>query len=112
MMIKCITKYENLEKELVNLPNVLKNSLQKEILTIKELDRNSKKFKNIVSNIQSIENAMYVIFSSYMCENYHESEVFMFINSTGEVVSNISGREIDLYDMIKDCEILIESKPY
>ena len=111
-MIKCITKYENLEKELVNLPNVLKNSLQKEILAIKELDRDCQKFKKIVSSITAMEDATYVIFSSYMCENYHESEVFMFVNSTGEVVCNISGREIDLYDMIQDCKVLIESKTY
>ncbi len=109
-MIKCHVKFENLEEELVHLQTVLKNSLQKEILTIKELNKEGEKFKGIVQKLPALQDAIYVVFSSYMCQDYHENESFIFIDATGKNVCTISGREMDLYDMIKDCEKLVESK--
>ena len=111
-MIKCHIKFENLEEELVDLQDVLKNSLQKEILTIKQLDKDGEKFKYVSKNIHNLEDAEYVIFSSFMCKDYHKSETFIFIDATGKTVCTISGREMDLYDMIKDCDKLVEAKSY
>ena len=111
-MIKCNVKFENLEEELHDLQPVLKNSLQKEILTIKELNKDGEKFKNISEKKCDLKNAEYVIFSSYMCKDYHESETFIFVDATGHTVCTISGREMDLYDMLKDCHKLVESKSY
>jgi len=111
-MIKCHIKFENLEEELVDLQEVLKNSLQKEILTIKQLDKDGEKFKNASKKVPELHDAEYVIFSVYMCENYHELETFIFVDVTGKTVCKISGREMDLYDMIKNCDRLVESKGY
>lgn len=108
-MIKCDKKFENLEEELVNLPDVLKNSLQNEILTIKQLDKKGEKFAYVSKNIHDLSDAEYVIFSKYMNENYHESETFIFVDSTGRQVCSLSGRDTDLYDMIKNCDKLHEN---
>ncbi len=105
-------KFENLESELVDLPAVFKNSLQNEILAIKKLDKTCEKFKHIASSICNINDAQYVIFSKFMSKDYHESETFIFVNHTGKMVCNLSGREIDLYNMIKDCDNLIETPDY
>ena len=105
-------KFENLESELVNLAEVFKNSLQNEVLTIKKLDKTSEKYKDITNSICDIDKAKYVIFSKYMCGEYHESETFIFINDTGEMVCNLSGRELELYNMITDCDNLIEKQEY
>ncbi|MEJ2372697.1 MAG: hypothetical protein P8Y22_06390 [Sulfurimonas sp.] len=111
-MIKCHLKYENLEDELTELSDVLKNSLQKEILTIKQLNKGSEKYNYVNEKIKNIEGAEYVIFSAFMNEGCHESEQFIFTDKKGSIVCTISGREMDLYDMIKDCENLVESKSY
>ncbi|MBD3797307.1 MAG: hypothetical protein IE887_06130 [Campylobacterales bacterium] len=45
-----------------------------------------------------------------MNECYHESEQFVLVDKKGKIVCTISGREMDLYDMIKNCENLVENK--
>jgi hypothetical protein len=109
-MIKCGDKFANLEEELVNLPDILKNSLQKEVLTIKKIDKAGEKFNSIVDKFSNLCDAEYVIFSVHMCKDYHESETFVFIDETGKNVCTVSGRELDLYDMIKNCDNLVEQK--
>jgi hypothetical protein len=47
-----------------------------------------------------------------MSKDYHESETFVFVDELGSIVCTLSGRETDLYDMIKNCNLLIESKKY
>ena len=105
-------KFENLENELPELQDVFKNSLQNEVLAIKKLDKSCEKFKHISKNIHNIEKAQYVVFSKYMCKEFHTLETFIFINENGKMVCNLSGREIDLYNMIKDCDNLIETPHY
>lgn len=105
-------KFENIETAFVDLPEVFKNSLQNEFLTIKKLNKNSDKYKNVAKNICHIDNAEYVIFSSYMDKEYHQLETFIFVNDTGEIVCNLSGRELDLYNMITDCDKLVETEDY
>jgi len=103
-------KFENLEEELVDLTDVLKNSLQNDVLTIKKLVKSCDKFKHISKNISDLDEAKYVIFSKYMDKKYHDSEAFIFIDSTGKTVCSVSGRDIDLYNMIMDCDNLVEKK--
>jgi hypothetical protein len=103
-------KFENLEEELVNLTDVLKNSLQSEVLSIKKLVKSCDKFKHLSKNVPDLDDAEYVIFSKYMNKKFHDSEAFIFIDSTGKNVCNVSGRDMDLYDMIMDCENLVEKK--
>ncbi|WP_373000569.1 hypothetical protein [Sulfurimonas sp.] len=103
-------KFENLEEELVDLTDVLKNSLQSEVLSIKKLVKSCDKFKHISKTLCDLESAEYVIFSKYMSKKFHESEAFIFVDATGKNVCSLSGRDIDLYDMIMDCENLVEKK--
>lgn len=112
MVIKSGVKFENLEDELFNLQDVLKNSLQQEVLTIKKLDKEGKKFNSIVDKFCNLKEAEYVIFSVHMCKDYHESESFVFVDKSGKTVCTISGRELDLYDMIKNCDNLVEANKY
>jgi len=105
-------KFANLEEELVDLPEVLKNSLQNEVLEIKKIDKSCEKFKNVADDFSDLDSAEYVIFSKFMSKEYHNLETFIFVDSTGKSVCNLSGREIELYNMIKDCENLIEAEDY
>ncbi|WP_415398051.1 hypothetical protein [Sulfurimonas sp. CS5] len=103
-------KFENLEEELVDLTDILKNSLQSEVLSIKKLLKSCDKFKRISKVVPELEEAKYVIFSKYMNKKFHDSEAFIFVDATGKNVCSLSGRDIDLYDMIMDCENLVEKK--
>ena len=105
-------KFENLEEELSDLSNVLRNSLQNEVLSIKKIDKNCEKFQRAVEEFYDLDLAEYVIYSKYMGKEYHNLETFIFVDSTGKDVCNLSGREIELYNMIKECDNLIESKDY
>lgn len=107
-MIKCHKKFENLQEELVNLQDVLKNSLQKEILSIKQLDKQSQKFHDVSLKFPVLKTAEYVIFSKYMAKDFHDSESFIFVDEKGASVATISGRDLELYEMIKECEKLRE----
>jgi superfamily II helicase len=111
-MLKQRVKFENLEDELVDLPEILKNSLQKEVLEIRKLDKDTEKFRTLSENFCDLNSVVYVIFSKFMPKEYHELETFVFIDSTGKIVCNLSGRELDLYNMIKECDNLIESSEY
>ena len=103
-------KFENLEEELVDLTDVLKNSLQSEVLAIKKLVKTCDKFKKISSTVHDLSEAEYVIFSKFMTKQFHKSETYIFIDKTGKTLCSVSGREMDLYDMIMDCKNLIEKK--
>jgi hypothetical protein len=106
-------KFENLEDEFVDLPDVFKNSLQNEVLEIKKLNKQSEKYKHVCKDVCNIlDEAEYVIFSKYMSKEFHNLETFIFVNHTGKVVCNLSGREIDLYNMITDCNNLKETEDY
>jgi len=107
-MIECDVKFENFEEELCDLQEVLKNSIKSEVLTIRSLNKEGGKFKSIVNKFDKLDQAEYVIFSKYMCKDYHESEKFIFVDRKGKTVCTISGRELDLYDMIKKCDKLGE----
>jgi len=109
-MIKCHQKFENLEKELTGLQSVLKNSLQNEVLTIKQLDKSSQKFHDVSQKFPELLAAEYVIFSKFMSKEFHDSESFIFVDRVGKSVVTLSGRDLDLYEMIKECEKLKKSE--
>jgi len=105
-------KFENIQDELVDLQTVFLDSIQKDILTIKQLNKESEKFKKVVAHKEALKDAMYVIFSVHMCKDYHNLEKFVFVDATGKLVCEVSGTEMYLYDMIKDCDKLVEAKEY
>lgn len=103
-------KYENLEEELVDLQEVLKNSLQNDVLEIRKIDKSCDKFNNMMGQFCDLSEAEYVVFSKFMAKEYHDLETFIFLDSTGKSICNLSGRDIDLYNMIKECNNLVEVK--
>ncbi len=103
-------KYENLESELTNLQDVLKGSLQNDVLQIKRLIKGSDKFKHLSDNICNLADAEYVIYSKYMTKELHGSEYYIFIDKTGNTVCRASGKELSLYNMIEESDNLIETK--
>ncbi|MFA6136965.1 MAG: hypothetical protein WC667_02650 [Sulfurimonas sp.] len=105
-------KYENLESELTNLQDVLKESLQNDILQIKRLIKNSEKFKHVSDDICDLADAEYVVYSKYMTKELHDSEYYIFIDKKGNTVCRASGKELSLYNMIEDTDNLIETKKY
>ncbi len=111
-MLKCHEKFENLEEELVDLQSVLKNSLQKEVLDIKQLDKQSQKFQDVSKKFPLLKEAEYVVYSKFMSKEFHESESFIFIDKTGHTVCTLTGRDLELYEMIKNCETLRETQVY
>ena len=111
-MIRQCVKFENLEEELVDLQDILKNSLQKEVLEIRKVDKNTEKFKTLLEDFSDLNSVEYVIFSKFMAKEYHELETFVFIDSTGKTICNLSGRDVDLYNMIKECDNLVEATEY
>lgn len=111
-MFKCHEKFENLEEELCDLQEVLKNSLQSEVLTIKKLDKESDKYKRINAKVHDLSDAEYVIFSKYMEKEFHDMEKYVFVDKTGKTVCVLSGVELNLYNMIKECDNLVEASEY
>lgn len=107
-----IVKYENIEHELTNLDDVLKKSLQDDVLEIKKLVKSCDKFKDASKNISNLDDAEYVIYSKYMSKDVHEFEFFIFIDKTGKNVSFASGLELELYDMIEECNNLVKTKEF
>ncbi|MEA3371024.1 MAG: hypothetical protein U9Q40_06755 [Campylobacterota bacterium] len=103
-------KYENLEEELVDLQEVLKNSLQNDVLEIRKVDKSCDKFNTVMHQFCDLSKAEYVIFSKFMAKEYHNLETFIFLDATGKSICNLSGRDIDLYNMIKECNNLVEAK--
>lgn len=108
-----LEKYKNLENELTELQEVLKHSLQNDVLQIKSLVKNCDKFKRLLEDHSNLHKASYVIYSKYMTKEVHDSETFIFIDNVGNTVTYASGRELALYGIIETCENLIEEElPY
>lgn len=105
-------KFKNLEVELVDLQTILKNSLQNDVLEIKSINHECEKFQETSENFPQMKDAAYVIYSKFMTKKFHESESFVFIDGTGKTVCTLSGRDINLYDMITTCANLIEYEEY
>jgi len=111
-MFKCNTKFENLEEIFVDLQDIMKNSLQGGVLDIKQLNKESDKYKKVITDFPDLKGADCVIYSKFMSKEFHESEKFVFIDKVGNTVCTLTGVDLDLYDMIKKCELLRESKEF
>lgn len=103
-------KYANLESELTHLQEVLKTSLQNDILQIKRVLKGCEKFQKLSQEFPDLKEAEYVIYSQYMTKETHESEYFVFIDSKGQTIFRATGKELSLYNMIEDCSNLVEKK--
>ena len=111
-MMQEIPKYSNLHEILPELLPVLQESVQSEILEIRKIDKESKKFKMVHERFPILEDAVYVIYSKFIKKCEHEHETFIFLDEKGKSISHISGRELTLHGIIKPCEEFCISEDY
>ncbi|MGB5505464.1 MAG: hypothetical protein WBM70_02135 [Sulfurovum sp.] len=96
-------KYTNIESELPNLQSILKDSLQKEVLDIKIVDDNCDKYHSECQNCPLLDKAKYVVFSPHVQKEYRSYEHFVFLDHSGETLCYKSGRDFELFGMLKPC---------
>lgn len=104
-------KYLDIKHQLTQMDHVLSESLKEKRLNIAELNHECKKFKKVLSQKPSLKDAFYVVYSKYMKE-YHNEEMFVFLDKSGSTVETVHGNEFWLYDMIKECEVIDLSKHF
>lgn len=110
--MKQVDKYENIEKELPNLAEVLKEALQTDFLAIRSVDKNCEKYKKECEKIHFLKDTAYVIYSPHIKKADHDSELFVFLDETGKTLCHVGGNEMELYGLIKSCENLKLSEEY
>jgi hypothetical protein len=98
-------RYGEVQKDLVNLQTLLENSLKEGRLEIAKVNHECEKFQKAVAKHPALEEASYVVFSKYMMQ-YHTSEMFVFLDKTGNVVDTACGKEFWLHGMIRECTVL------
>ncbi|MBS4069392.1 MAG: hypothetical protein WC279_01565 [Sulfurimonas sp.] len=106
-----VTKYSNIENELPKLPEVLLNTIQSDVLEIKSVDKNCKKYIDACSKIPELKDAHYVVFSKYIDKNNHKYEKFIFLAEDGEELFDVSGTEMELYGLLS-CTTLNYTEEY
>jgi len=107
-----IDKYENIEDELPNLLQVLKDAIQSDFLEIKLIDNACDKYKSECSHCATLQQAKYVIFSPHIKKSDHKYEQFVFVDETGNTLCHVGGKEFELYGMLKPCHNLEVSEEY
>ncbi|QFR49505.1 hypothetical protein FJR48_07075 [Sulfurimonas lithotrophica] len=96
-----IEKYAHLDIELPELPEVLLNTIQSEILEIMCVDKNCDKFKKVCLEYPVLKDAVYVVFSNYVKKSDHKYEKFIFLGEKGNELCDLSGRDFELYGLLK-----------
>ncbi len=95
-----VDKYDHLEQELPKLPKVLLNTIQSEVLEIKKVDKSCDKFKKISQKYPELNEAEYVVYSSYVKKSDHKYEKFIFLDKDGEELCDLSGMDFELYGLL------------
>ena len=107
-----VDKYINIENELPNLLQVLKDSIQSEFLEIKRVDNSCDKYKAECARCKTLELAKYVVFSPYIKKTDHKYEQFIFLDETGNTLCHAGGKDFELYGMLKPCSNLEVTEEY
>jgi len=107
-----MNKYDNLEKELPDLPKVLLNTIQSECLEIRSLQKDCDKYLQACELIPKLKDASYVVYSKYIDKTNHPYEKFIFLGPKGEEVCDVSGTEMELYGILHSCDNLALSEDY
>ena len=88
-MIRKRVKFENLEEELVDLQDILKNSLQKEVLEIRKIDKNHN-FTLVCKDFAEISNFARVDNQAFRAIRAHSPGPYTFIfKGTKEVPKRV-----------------------
>ena len=106
-----VEKYQNIEKELPNLPKVLLNTIQSDVLEIKTVQKDCDKYVKACEKIPDLEKSYYVVYSKYINKNDHKYEKFIFLDEDGAEICNVSGQDMELYGILS-CTNLDYSEEY
>ena len=98
-----VPKYANIDERFPELTNVLRDSIQSEILEIRHIDKSCDKFKKMSEKITELQQCDFVVFSKYIKKGDHKYETFAFIDDKGKIVCHVPGREMELYGMLEGC---------
>mgnify|MGYP007123678005 FL=1 len=104
-------KFTNIESELPNLQPLLKNSLQGDVLDIRGVDGESEKYHFECQNCPLLNEAKYVVFSPHMDQKYQSYEHYVFLAQSGKTLCHKSGKDFNLFDMLKPCINLKPAEP-
>ena len=110
--MKAVNKYDNLTEKFPKLQTVLCNAIQSEFLDIKKIKFRCEHYQDACNYQPRLKDAICVIYSPFVSKVDHAYEMFIFINSEGEEVCHISGREMELYGMLEPMIGLTESEEY
>ncbi len=106
-----VEKYDNIESELPNLPKVLLNTIQSDVLEIRSIDKGCDKYKKACGEVPELNDAEYVVYSKYMDKSNHKFEKFIFLGKEGEELFDVSGQKMELYGLLT-CSNLSLSEEY
>ena len=106
-----VEKYKNIETELPQLPKVLLNTIQSDVLEINKVDKVCGKYVGACEKIPKLAEAEYVVYSKYVQKKDHKYEQFIFLDKTGAEVCHVSGKDMELYGLLS-CESLAYSEEY
>ena len=106
-----VEKYKDIEKKLPNLPKVLLNTIQSDVLEIKNVQKDCEKYVEACAKISDLQNAEYVVYSKYINKNDHMYEKFIFLDKLGAEVCHVSGQDMELYGLLT-CTSLDYSEEY
>ncbi len=98
--MKDILKYSNIKEELPKLSDVLLNTIQSDVLEIKNINKECEKYLQACSKIPKLNEAIYVVYSKYIDKVNHQYEKFIFLGKDGEELFDVSGTEMELYGML------------
>ena len=106
-----VDKYENIETELPELPKVLLNTIQSDVLEINKVDKVCAKYVGACEKIPKLVDAEYVVYSKYVQKKDHKYEQFIFLDKNGAEVCHVSGQDMELYGLLS-CTALAYSEEY
>ena len=107
-----ILKYSNIENELPNLADVLKNALQTDFLHICLINKECDKYVKESKICSPLQEATYVVYSPHIKKENHEHELFVFLDKTGNITCHVGGQHLELYGLLKPSSNLLISKEY
>ncbi|WP_373070176.1 hypothetical protein [Sulfurimonas sp.] len=96
-----VEKYDRLKEKLPQLPEVLLNTIQSEILELKCVKKDCEKFKKISEEFPILKEAVYVVYSNYVKKSDHKYEKFIFLGENGNELCDLSGRDFELYGLLQ-----------
>jgi len=96
-----VEKYDRLEEKLPELPEVLLNTIQSEVLELKCVKKNCEKFKKVCEDYPVLKEAFYVVYSEYVKKSDHKYEKFIFLDEKGNELCDLSGMDFELYGLLK-----------